>query len=520
MALGGNVGDRLMRDDDSEAPAPNQRTGQWVAGRYRLDALLGQGGMGAVYEAFDRELGRVVAIKTWLPAARSSAPSAERLIREARAAASVGHPGIVQVFDLIREGDGVFIVMERLIGEELRARIARQGQLPLGLVVRLGVEVAGAIAAAHAHQILHRDLKPGNIFITHDPRLGETFKVLDFGLAKAIAPQALQVHTSSGQFLGTPLYTAPERLAGDGAIDGRADVYAIGVVLYEAITGRPPFQAKHYPELLLKLASQSTPPLVTYRSCVPEGLSAVVMRAVAKNPDQRFPSAAALRDAFAALNPAHARSGEPTRARADATLPVVEPTTAGPSPRSLAPAVGDTSTQTSALRPPRLDRRWTRAMMVAVGLSILLSLWVTDALRRTARQPTAPSGLGAPGMSRASASPQRGSAQESQGSIHAYESRDFVSNMQSAGRGTAGSRDAPSGPSTATEAAGARPAPAAELFMATPGESLNRAPGRAKQPEKSAGSAGSQVRAEVPAPATMVEAGRAAEPALRFEHQW
>jgi serine/threonine-protein kinase len=276
--------------------------GTLIASRYRVTGLLGRGGMGAVYEAEHVELGRQVALKTVLPQDGQSEHVSARLIREARAAARIGHPGIVDVFDLL-EHDGVtFVVMERLHGEELHQRIQREGRLSVGFALRMGVEVGGAIAAAHAHGIIHRDLKPRNVFIARDARLGEVFKVLDFGIAKLTHDIDLRLATFSGHVVGTPAYMAPERLAGVSHVDGRADVYAIGAMLYEALTGRPPFEAKSYPELVLRVSSEQPRSIAERRGDVPDAFCEVIARALSKDPNARQSSAAELVSELTAID--------------------------------------------------------------------------------------------------------------------------------------------------------------------------------------------------------------------------
>jgi len=270
--------------------------GTLIASRYRVTGLLGCGGMGAVYEAEHIELGRQVALKTVLPQYGQSEHVSARLIREARAAARIGHPGIVDVFDLL-EHDGItVVVMERLHGEELHQRIQREGRLSVRFALRMGIEVGGAIAAAHAHGIIHRDLKPRNVFIARDARLGEVFKVLDFGIAKLTHDIDLRLATFSGHVVGTPAYMAPERLAGVSQVDGRADVYAIGAMLYEALTGRPPFEAKSYPELVLRVSSEQPRPIVERRDDVPVAFGRAIARALSKDPNARQNSADELVD--------------------------------------------------------------------------------------------------------------------------------------------------------------------------------------------------------------------------------
>ena len=294
----------------SSSTEQQERAGELIGGgRYRLGALIGRGGMGAVYEGEHLELQRPVAIKTLLPELVADERTSTRLIREARAAAAIGHPGIVDVIDLVREDEITYVVMERLDGEELRERLNRVGTMTVAEVLRLGIEVGEAVASAHSFGIVHRDLKPRYVFVTRHPRLGEAFKVLDFGIAKLAVEPADLAQSHSGQIAGTPLYMAPERLAGEQEADPRLDVYGIGALLYEALAGRPPFQAETYPELVLRIATESPPPLRGIRDDVPAGLDGIVMAALAKRPEERPQSALVLVEALRALDPSLVDSG-------------------------------------------------------------------------------------------------------------------------------------------------------------------------------------------------------------------
>jgi eukaryotic-like serine/threonine-protein kinase len=272
--------------------------GRVIAGRYRIRRLLGKGGMGAVYEAEHIALERTVALKVLLPDHATDAGVVARFMQEARAAAAIGVPGIVEVFDLGHDDGMAFIAMEKLEGEELFDRIVRDHPLPPAYVARLGVALADAIASAHEHGIIHRDLKPQNVFLAKKGR-DEVVKVLDFGIAKLQrADRADTPITRTGQVFGTPLYMAPEQLDSTKELDGRVDVYAMGAILYEALSGAPPFSATSYPELVIKITTEEPPPLDQVRPDVPSVLVSLVRGAMAKDRDQRTPSAAALRDAL------------------------------------------------------------------------------------------------------------------------------------------------------------------------------------------------------------------------------
>jgi eukaryotic-like serine/threonine-protein kinase len=214
--------------------------GRRLGGRYRIGALLASGGMGAVWAAHDLLLDRAVAVKVLGGALAGDGRAAERLRREARAAARLEHPGIARVLDLGEHDGRPYLVMELLEGESLAARIDRAGPMPPGEAARVVAAVADALEAAHAAGVVHRDVKPGNVFLTS---AGEV-KVLDFGIAWCAHDAAL----TTGDLLGTAAYLAPERVLGHRATPA-ADVYALGVVLYELLAGHRPFEAHSEVEL-------------------------------------------------------------------------------------------------------------------------------------------------------------------------------------------------------------------------------------------------------------------------------
>jgi serine/threonine protein kinase len=281
----------LMRRTD-----PSLVPGALVARRYRLRALLGQGGTGAVYEALDERDDRTVAIKL-LPLERDSDRDARiRFEREAQAAELIGHPCIVRVLESGYEGDTPYLVLERLYGEDLHARITTLGALPVRNAVALACEVGGAVAAAHAAGIVHRDLKPKNVFLTDHGSV--RVKLLDFGVAKWLG--ARLTLTGPSQMIGTPAFMAPEQLMRGDAADPRCDVYALGVTLFAMLTAHVPFEASSEVELFMMIANDAPPDVRTLCSAAPEGLAAAIARALAKKPGERFATAEQL---VAALRP-------------------------------------------------------------------------------------------------------------------------------------------------------------------------------------------------------------------------
>lgn len=262
---------------------------------YTIVRLLGRGGMAEVYEGHDRELERSVAIKVILPAMSNEPGFEERFRREARLVASLRHPHIVQVYDFGVADGSPYMVMEYLPGGTLKDRLAelrdRRQTLPPSEAAAILDALAGALDYAHSRGAIHRDIKPGNILFTieNDPVLA------DFGIARLLG-EASQL-TTTGQIVGSPAYMAPEQALGTN-VDGRADQYALGVVLYEMLTGRPPFQADSPTTLLMQHVNTPPPPPRSLNSQVPEDMQAVLLKALAKQPDQRYGSVRELAAAF------------------------------------------------------------------------------------------------------------------------------------------------------------------------------------------------------------------------------
>ncbi len=270
---------------------PRLAPGVTLAGRYTLEKELGRGGMGVVFKARDRELERTVAIKL-LPAAAASKTAAERLVREARAAAALNHPAVVAVYDVGDHGGIPFFVMELVEGPNLHEAAPAE----LSEIVRIGMRICDALEHAHAHGVVHRDLKPDNVLLT-GTATSRQIKLADLGVAaRATASQRV---TDSGAIVGTVSYMAPEQAMGE-TVDGRADLYALGVVLYELVTGRLPFTGARPLEVVSQHVHAPVVPPRSIRPLVPAALDAVIVRLLAKQPAQRFASAAEVREALAA----------------------------------------------------------------------------------------------------------------------------------------------------------------------------------------------------------------------------
>jgi serine/threonine protein kinase len=260
--------------------------------RYKIRSLIGEGGMGRVYEAEHAEIGKRVAVKILHPVYSRTPEVVERFRREARAASKIGHPNIVDVTDSGTTVDGsVYFVMEYLEGVELGDVIGQEGALPVPRSVEIAVQICRALAAAHAAGIVHRDLKPENIFLVTREGVSDFVKVLDFGIAKSAELEEKRVErlTHPGMAMGTPEYMAPEQAAGRPS-DHRVDVYAAGAILYEMLTGAPPYDGENFMEILTKKATEPPAPPRLLRPDLPENIELIVMTALARDPDDRYPT--------------------------------------------------------------------------------------------------------------------------------------------------------------------------------------------------------------------------------------
>jgi eukaryotic-like serine/threonine-protein kinase len=260
-----------------------------TVGTYTIQRELGRGGMGAVYVGAHSLLGRQAAIKVLLPQLSRDQNIVQRFFNEARAATAIKHPGIVEIYDFGFAADGsAYIVMEMLRGESLADRLRRAGRLAPAVALQLCRQVATALGAAHRIGIVHRDLKPDNIFLVPDEEvaMGERVKLLDFGIAKLVDAGQL-ARTSVGAIMGTPYYMAPEQARGAIDLDHRADLYALGCVLYEMLCGRPPFVGDNPAVVMAEHLATAPPPLRAFAPDVPPPLEAIAMRLIAKSPAER-----------------------------------------------------------------------------------------------------------------------------------------------------------------------------------------------------------------------------------------
>jgi serine/threonine-protein kinase len=313
-------------DDDEFQP------GDLVAGRYRLDHRLGSGGMGTVWAATHTVTGKAVALK--LLRTRHDATARRRVLREARAACAVHHPSVIVIHDVVEAADGSpVLVMDRLVGESLRARLDRERTLPLAEALRVARTVLEALEVAHAAAIVHRDLKPENLFLL----AGGELKLLDFGVAKLLASDDAPAAgsgalTTTGAMVGTPFYMAPEQAFGE-AVDGRADLWAVGIVLYECLSGELPTRGENLGQVLRILSKGRIPPLGPRALGVPSAIAAVVDALLSIDAAARVPTARAALDALEiARNEADSSDVVPIEARAPA-LTTPEPVIGSATPR-------------------------------------------------------------------------------------------------------------------------------------------------------------------------------------------
>ncbi|MEU5943572.1 serine/threonine-protein kinase [Micromonospora sp. NPDC047548] len=263
-----------------------------VGDRYELTYPIGRGGMGQVWAGYDERLDRPVAIKflRQLEVPEDERDTAvKRFRREARATARLDHPGVPVVHDLGERGDDLYIVMQLVPGVTLADLIAEQERLALGQAASIAVQVCSALEVAHAASLVHRDLKPQNLMITP----AGVVKVLDFGVAALLGPAEASRLTATGHTLGTPAYIAPEQATGD-VVGPRADLYALGCILFEMLAGCPPYEAKNAPDMLRRHMQSPVPIVTEYRRDVPDDLAHVLFCLLAKDPDERPTSATEL----------------------------------------------------------------------------------------------------------------------------------------------------------------------------------------------------------------------------------
>ena len=289
-----------MTDETTGTTETDPRIGMVLQERYSITRLLGAGGMGAVYEGEHVLIKRRVAIKCLHAQFATNPQIVARFHREALAATSIGNEHIIEVTDMGRFPDGaVFMVLEFLDGKDFAKAITDTGAMPLGRVVHIATQVCEALAAAHAKGIVHRDLKPENVFLIQRGGDEDFVKVLDFGISKFKDEDGVSSMTRTGARMGTPYYMSPEQAEGRRDVDSRADIYALGVMLFRALTGVYPFDDDSFPMLILKICTAPPPSLKHYRPDLPGEIEGIIHRMLAKKREDRYATCDEIRVALA-----------------------------------------------------------------------------------------------------------------------------------------------------------------------------------------------------------------------------
>jgi eukaryotic-like serine/threonine-protein kinase len=340
-------------------------TADRTIGAYRILDKIGEGGMGAVYLAEHTLLGRRAAIKVLLPSFSADQAIVRRFFNEARAVTRIADPGIVQVFDFgIHTDNSAFIVMELLEGETMSRRQKRVRRFAASDAIRLVRMTCTSLGAAHAKGVVHRDLKPDNIFIVGDPAVtgGERPKILDFGIAK-LSGEAPEMHkTRTGALIGTPMYMSPEQCRGAGEVDHRSDIYSIACVTYKLITGRPPFDGNGSGEVIAAHLREPPPFAAALVPDLPDMIDLILQRCLKKDPAQRYQSMTELADALGQVEQMLHHSSQPTISL-DSTPPVAFTPTPG------------TFTQASGEHPaPRARRSPVILGAAIVSLAVMIGI--------------------------------------------------------------------------------------------------------------------------------------------------
>ncbi|WP_437720005.1 serine/threonine-protein kinase [Sorangium sp. So ce861] len=472
------------------------RQGQVIAGKYRVDRVIGIGGMGVVVAATHLQLEEQVAIKLLLPAAAHSRTLAERFVREARAAVKVKSEHVARVTDVgTLESGTPYMVMEYLSGSDLADALRAGGPMPPQIAVEYVLQACEALAEAHAAGIVHRDLKPANLFLTRRADGSPCVKVLDFGISKVATGGADPRITDTTAVMGSPLYMSPEQLKSARDVDARTDIWSLGVILFELLAGAPPFDGATMPQLCVAIMQGIPRPLASFRPDVPPALEAVIQRCLEKLPERRFRDVGALAEALAPFASGRARisidrisgisrSSAPSRPDAAARSGAISPTMASTS----APWTG------TVVRP---KRRVGLVALVGVGLSLAVALGIFGFLSARAGRGGAPvepsaSASAAPSPAGSAALPDAPAAPSPAGS--------------------AAPPGAPAALSPAVTPGGVEaPPPAEERAAARPAAAASAAP----SPAASAAPAGGKPAAVRPASAAPRPAGAAAAPQPR-----
>jgi predicted Ser/Thr protein kinase len=378
--------------------------GQILAGKFRIERVLGQGGMGVVVAATHIQLDERVALKFLLPEALGNPEAVARFAREARAAVKIKSEHVARVSDVgTLESGSPYMVMEYLEGRDLADWVRHSGAMRIPDAVEFVLQACEAIAEAHALGIVHRDLKPANLFVTQRVDGSPCIKVLDFGISKLTTPgsNSDMGMTRTSAVMGSPLYMSPEQMSSTRNVDARTDIWALGIILYEVLTGRVPFEAETMPQLCGMILQDPPRPLRALRQDVPEALERVVLRCLQKNRDARFANVAELAAALAPFGPAGAQRSAERIARVLGTSGAASAAFSVPGSAAL-PAGGATDGNWGASQEPKKSRG---ALFIALPLLLLaLGGGAFFALRKHATpEPVAAPTVSAPVVAPASA---------------------------------------------------------------------------------------------------------------------
>ena len=400
---------------DAAARSLGLSPGDVLGGRYEIVRVIGVGGTGAVFEARHQTIHRTVAVKVLLPELVTSPAIPQRFLQEAETSNAVRHRNIVEVLDFGSEEGRLYMVMEYLRGENLAVFLHREAPMSPARAIKVLDPIMSALQAAHAAGIVHRDIKPQNIFLSHGDGDEEPVpKLIDFGIARRLAEKDARL-TATGMILVTPAYMSPEQARGEKEITAAADQYAIGVILFHALTRRIPYNADTFPAMLIAIVTTPPTDIATVRPDLDPGLCRVVMRALARDPSERYPSLGAFRDAlkpYASLDapspsvssrPPNPLASEPTRPDgtpvAHAPAPTPRPVSIAPQPTPQpTPHPYVLSAPPAATAPPEMNAPPVRAhvspALIAIGVVIglvslaMMALVATLVLRRMpAREP-------------------------------------------------------------------------------------------------------------------------------------
>ncbi len=374
--------------------------GTTVGGKYRLDEAIGRGGMGAVFRATNTTIGKRVALKFLYRETARDRDAVSRFQREAEAASAVESAHIVEIFDSGTTDDGLpFLVMELLRGEDLRARLRREGRISVSEAVQIGGQVARALRRAHEAGIVHRDLKPDNVFLCSRDDDPMFVKLVDFGISKITRKAAgLDTLTRKGLVLGTAFYMSPEQAQAKADVDGRTDLFSLGAILFEALARRPPHTGQAYEAVLISICTQDAPDVRKFAPEIPSALAGVISKALARNRDDRFQTAQQLYEALAEAVPGVLTIGGQRS----------EPVVAIGDPAAVAtPPSGSTETAENAAVRPALVAATSpvRRTVVAAAVAALVAFSVTvfvmarlvpDRQAATGAEPPVPAGTVTP----------------------------------------------------------------------------------------------------------------------------